>query len=261
MLNWSTEGKTALVCGSSRGLGLGAAKALAEMGARVVLHGRDAEQLERVAGDLPAGRAAGTVIADFTHPDEVQRMAQQIIRDFGGVHILVNNSGGPAPGPALQALVTEYATALTQHLLAFQVLVQAMVPFMKTARYGRIINIISSSVKQVIPGLGVSNTVRWAVAGWAKTLAGELGPFGITVNNVLPGYIRTRRLEALIAHRAEVKGVPPGEMEAEMLRDIPAGAFGKVEDIGAAVAFLASPAAGYINGVNLPVDGGRLKCL
>jgi len=139
--------------------------------------------------------------------------------------------------------------------------VQAVLPGMKRAGYGRIINIISTSVKQPIPGLGVSNTIRGAVANWAKTLAGELGPFGITVNNVLPGATCTARLDALIEGKAKKAGVTVAEIGEQMKAAIPARRFAQPEELACAVAFLASPSAGYINGINLPVDGGRTSCL
>ncbi len=181
--------------------------------------------------------------------------------DNDPVHILVNNTGGPPPGTVIEARPEEFTTAFAQHLICNQILVQAVVPGMQAAGYGRIINIISTSVKQPIAGLGVSNTIRGAVASWAKTLASELAPFGITVNNVLPGMTRTQRLDSLIASKAEKTGKTIEQITQEMIREIPAGRIGMPHEFAAAVAFLASPAASYITGINLPVDGGRTLCL
>jgi 3-oxoacyl-[acyl-carrier protein] reductase len=179
----------------------------------------------------------------------------------GALHILVNNTAGPPGGPAHAADPEAYLAVFRQHLVAGQVLVQAVLPGMRAARWGRIVNIISTSVKEPIANLGVSNTVRGAVAAWAKTLAGELGPDGITVNNVLPGYTRTQRLEQILAERAAATGKPPQAIADAMLATVPAGRFAEAAEIAAAVAFLCSPEAGYVNGVNLPVDGGRTRSL
>jgi len=174
---------------------------------------------------------------------------------------LINNTGGPAPGTILVAAPEQLISAFSNHILCNQILVQAIVPGMKEAGFGRIVNIISTSVKQPIPGLGVSNTIRGAVASWSKTLAGELGAFGITVNNVLPGYTRTDRLNSLIERKTKQSGKSIQEVEKDMIQDIPTNRFGQPEEIASAVAFLVSEAAGYVNGINLPVDGGRLSCL
>jgi len=177
------------------------------------------------------------------------------------VHILVNNTGGPPAGLAVDASFEQFLQAFNNHLLCNQALVQAVVPGMRRLRYGRIINIISTSVKQPIPGLGVSNTIRAAVANWAKTLATELGPDGITVNNVLPGMTETERLRSLIATRAAQSNRTEADVSQSMKDEIPLRRFAVPAEIAAAVAFLASPAASYINGINLPVDGGRTQSL
>src|SRR5581483_2246812 len=176
-------------------------------------------------------------------------------------HIVINNTGGPPGGPANSAKVEEYISAFQQHLLANQTVLQAVLPGMRDAGYGRIVNVISTSVKEPIKNLGVSNTIRGAVASWAKTLAGELGPFGITVNNVLPGYTRTRRLEQILGDRARNTGQSEDAVATTMLASVPLGRFADPGEIGSVIAFLASPAAGYINGVNVPVDGGRTLSL
>lgn len=262
-MDLSLTGKRALVCGSSQGIGKAVAIELAALGAEVTLFARDQARLASIAGGLPAkhGQKHGWLIADFAQPEAVRAAAQAWLKDLGpraGWHILVNNTGGPSPGALTEATPEQFLTAFSMQLLSAHHLVQACLPGMKQARYGRVINIISTSVKQPIPGLGVSNTVRGAVAQWAKTLAGELAPHGITVNNVLPGYTETERLHALVRNKASKAGATESAVTTDLVAAIPAGRFGKPEEIGAAVAFLASPSAAYINGINLPVDGGRL---
>ena len=177
------------------------------------------------------------------------------------VDILINNTGGPSPGPAHEADTAAFLAAFTQHLIGFQTIVRAVVPGMKARKHGRIVNVISTSVKQPLPNLGVSNTIRGAVANWGKTLATELGPFNITVNNVLPGATSTDRLKAIIQAKASRTGSTEEEVRTEMLAEIPLRRFAEPAEIAAAVAFLAGPTAAYINGINLPVDGGRTACL
>lgn len=257
----SLHGHRAAVCGASRGIGRAVATVLAEMGADLVLVARDADSLATVAGKLAGGQARHAVCAvDFSDSAAVAT-AFAAIAAQGPVHVLVNNTGGPAAGTAFEASPEEFLDAFRQHLVAGQTAVQALVPGMREAGYGRIINIISTSVKEPIPGLGVSNTIRAAVAGWAKTLSRELASSGITVNNVLPGFTRTERLDYLFRQRAEKSGSTCEDMERAALAQVPAGRFARPEEIGWAVGFLASPQAGYINGVNVPVDGGRMASL
>lgn len=262
-MNLSLTSKTALVCGATQGIGRAAAAELAALGASVVLVARNAEALAHTAASLPVagGQRHQFLLADFSQPEALT----QVIRDWvsAGNHadILVNNTGGPAAGPALTADPEAFLHAYRMHLLCNHALVQALAPGMKAAGFGRIINIISTSVKQPIPGLGVSNTTRGAVASWAKTLAYELGPFGITVNNVLPGFTETARLEAIIQGTATRTGKSEQAVKEEMWLETPARRFAQPEEVAAAVAFLASPAAAYINGINLPVDGGRTLSL
>src|SRR5690606_21232029 len=208
----------------------------------------------------PAEQRHGFEVADFSDPAQVRAAAERIAR-AGAAHILVNNTGGPPGGPIESAAPEAFEQAFRMHLLNNQILTQALLPGMKEAAYGRIINIISTSVKAPIPGLGVSNTIRAAVASWAKTLAGEVAHFGITVNNVLPGYTDTARLASLFEARAKRGGSTPDEERERTRASIPAGRLAAPEEIAAAVAFLATPAAAYINGINLPVDGGRLPTL
>ena len=261
-MNLDLTGKTALVCGSTQGLGYASAVELALLGCSVILMARNEEKLQEVVRTLDAakGQSHQYLVADFTDANEVK----SVIDDFvpkNTIHILVNNTGGPAGGPALTAKAADFLAAFNNHLINNHTLTQAVVPGMKTAGFGRIINIISTSVKIPIAGLGVSNTIRGAVASWAKTLATELGPFGITVNNVLPGFTKTSRAEYVISNKAKNTGSSEDEVLAGFVAEIPAGRIGLPEEFGAAVAFLCSPAAAYINGVNLPVDGGRLGCL
>lgn len=233
---------------------------LAQLGATVTLVARNEERLQETLQELStqASQQHSYVVADFTQPQEVQQRIEAHLKQVGQAHILVNNTGGPAGGPALDAAVEEFEKAFAAHLISSHVLVQAVTPYMKEAQYGRIINIISTSVKQPIKGLGVSNTIRGAVANWAKTLSFELAPFGITVNNVLPGATVTARHHSLIEIRMQKTGLSRQEIEKEILAGIPANRFAEPEEVAAAAAFLASPAAGYINGINVPVDGGRL---
>lgn len=262
-MNLSLNARRAVVGGSTQGLGRACAVELAALGCTVTLLARDEARLRETAAALPApaGQRHDYLVADFAKPEQVISAAQRLTDPARRVHVLVHNTGGPPPGPALEADADAYRAAFDMHLISGQRLVQAVVPGMKAAGFGRIINVISTSVKQPIQNLGVSNTIRAAVASWAKTLSAELGPFGITVNNVLPGYTKTERLRSLIKGRSTKSGAPEDAVAGELIASIPAGRFGEPEEFGAAVAFLASPAAGYINGINLPVDGGRLGSL
>lgn len=256
----SLRGRRTLVCGSTQGIGKAVANELALLGAQVTLMARDPAKLKAVAAELPRpnGQPHDFIAADFADPTAVGAAVRPHIDATRPFHILINNTGGPKGGPVQNAAPEDFQAAFRMHVMTNQVLVQALLPGMKAAAYGRIINIISTSVKAPIPDLGVSNTIRAAVANWAKTLAGELGPFGITVNNVLPGYTSTERLSDLMQGRAKKNNTTPEAVAAEWRATIPAGRFGAPEEIAAAIAFLASPAASYVNGINVPVDGGRL---
>ena len=257
------KGKHAIVCGSTQGIGLAIAQELAVLGSNVVLVARNADKLQQVVKTLniAKGQRHAYLCADFNAPEQLRETIMAHLKTATHVDILVNNTGGPPAGSVLDAPTDAFLTAFNQHLICNQLLVQAVVPFMKKGNYGRIINIVSTSVKIPIPGLGVSNTIRGAVAGWSKTLSQELAPWGITVNNVLPGLTQTGRLESLIKNKAEGAGISEDEVRKAMLLDIPTGYFAEPNDLAAAVAFLASPAARYINGVNLPVDGGKTGSL
>lgn len=261
-MNIDLTNKNALVCGSTAGIGKAVAKQLAKMGATVTLVARDEEKLKETLIELhhEQGQKHNYFVADFTKPDQVRKKVA-IFKEQKIWHILVNNTGGPKGGPIFEADTSEFIKAFSMHLECNQILVQAVVPGMKEADYGRIINIISTSVKQPIDGLGVSNTIRGAVANWSKTLANELGQYGITVNNVLPGFTATDRLTDIIAN-ASKRFDGSEEKATQFMRSIvPARRFAQPGEVANAVAFLATEAASYINGINLPVDGGRTKSL
>jgi 3-oxoacyl-[acyl-carrier protein] reductase len=260
-MNLDLAGRHALVCGASEGIGRAAARELALLGADVTVLARRAAVLEELVAALPcrAGQRHDALAADVGDTDALSAAVRQLA-DAAPVQVLVNNTGGPPGGPVHAADSDAFLDAFRKHLLANQALVQAVLPGMRAAGYGRVINVISTSVKEPIAGLGVSNTIRGAVASWAKTLAGELAADGITVNNVLPGFTRTGRLASLIAARA-TDGRSEDAVAAGMLATVPAARFAEPEEVAAAIAFLASPAAAYINGINLPVDGGRTRSL
>lgn len=261
-MNTDLTGKRAIVCGSTQGIGKAVAIELASLGAAITLIARNEEKLITVQKELPTSAAQEHhfISADFNKPEELKEALTNYLAAIEQVDILVNNSGGPSAGLAIDADITEYRIAFNRHVVCNQLLAQAVVPLMKKGGYGRIINIISTSVKEPIPGLGVSNTIRGAVANWAKTLSREVGPFGITVNNILPGSTSTQRIYDLIENRAKKQNSTPAQVEEDMKAAIPLQRFADPEETAFAVAFLASPAAAYISGVNLAVDGGRLGC-
>lgn len=261
-MDLNLKGKRAVVCGSTQGIGKAAAFELALLGAEVTLIARNEDTLKQVRDGLPAtgGQRHNYIAADFSEPKTL-RDKIEVYAGATVAHILVNNTGGPPAGPVFNAKLDDFVSAFSAHLLCNHILAQALIPGMKKEKYGRIINIISTSVKIPIKGLGVSNTIRGAVANWSKTLSVELGPFGITVNNVLPGASMTARLESILKNKASQSGKTVAGATQEMIAEIPAGRISEPHEIAAAVAFLASPAAGYINGINLPVDGGRTGSL
>lgn len=258
-MNLDLKNKRALVCGSTQGIGKATAIELAKLGANITLLARNEEALKKVKSELPdnGNQLHSYLCVDFSDTGQLNNLVNSFIQRVGPVNILVNNTGGPPSGPIVNARTEEFLQAFNNHLVCNHILAQACLEGMKNTGYGRIINIISTSVKQPLPNLGVSNTIRAAVANWAKTMANELGKFGITVNNVLPGATATQRLSSIIETKALKTGAANEAIKKEMLHEIPMGRFAEPQEIAAAVAFLASPAAAYINGINLPVDGGR----
>ncbi len=264
-MNFDLTGKRALVCGASGGIGRACAMGLASLGASVTLAARDEGKLKDAVSALSKPRGDKQQhdywVVDLSKSADVKQRIGTLLADGRSYHILINNTGGPPPSRAIDTAPEAFAAGLESLLTTPHVLVQALAPAMTAARYGRIINITSTSVKQPIPNLAVSNAIRAATANWAKNLSQELAPNGITVNNVLPGYTDTERLNQLFTNRATKTNSTIEKVKADVIASIPAGRLGAAEEIAAAVAFLASPAAAYINGINLPVDGGRLATL
>lgn len=256
------RGRHALVCGASQGIGRAAASELAQLGASVTLLARSREALEGVLAELPkkGNQTHAWIAVDMNdHADLRAKIEAAVLTK--PVQVLINNTGGPPGGPAHTATLDDFRIAFNQHLIAAQIALQAVLPGMRGAGYGRIVNVISTSVKEPIANLGVSNTVRAAMAGWAKTLASELAPAGITVNNVLPGFTKTQRLSSLIGANAKSSGKTEEEIARAMLAGVPAGRFGEAGEVAAVIAFLCTPAAAYVNGVSIAVDGGRTRAL
>ena len=254
----SLIGKQALVCGSKQGIGFAIAKELALLGADCVLVARNEESLQKALGQLDTsqGQTHRYLMADFSNTTNVKEVINEFAKD-NKVHILINNTGGPPSGKIAEAKDTDFLSALNLHLINNHNISTALLEGMKASGYGRIINIVSTSVKVPLPNLGVSNTTRAAVAGWSKTMANEVAKFGITVNNVLPGATATVRLSSIIENKSQKTNTDLKAVEAEMLHEIPMARFGQPEEIAAMAAFLATPAASYITGQSICVDGGR----
>jgi 3-oxoacyl-[acyl-carrier protein] reductase len=257
-MNLSLKNKIALVCGSTQGIGWATAMELANLGATCVLMARNEAALQEAVAKLPTtfNQQHSYLVANFDEPEMVKAVIEKFIVN-NAVHILINNSGGPAGGPIVTAKEEDFINTFNRHLICNHILTKAVVPSMQAAGYGRIINVISTSVKIPLHNLGVSNTIRGAVASWSKTMANELGQFNITVNNVLPGATSTGRLQSIIATNANKKSIAITELEEDMKKEIPMKRFAEPSEIANVIAFLASPAAAYVNGVNVPVDGGR----
>ena len=256
----SLKNKNAIVCGSTQGIGEAAAIELAKLGANITLIARNEKKLSTALNklDKSIGQKHTFVCVDFSNTEKLTSALELLKRNY---HILINNTGGPAGGPIIDADINDFENAFKMHLINNQILAQKVVEGMKKECFGRIVNIISTSVKAPIPGLGVSNTIRAAVANWAKTLSIELGSHGITVNNVLPGFTNTNRLKSIISNRAEKQGKSEEEIAEVMQSTVPANRFGEANEVANAIAFLCTPAASYINGINIPVDGGRTQSL
>ena len=257
-MNLSLEGKNALICGSTQGIGLAIAEELALLGANCTLMARNEESLKLAVQhlDIALRQQHNYLVADFNKPEEVRSVIENYVKDQQ-VHILINNTGGPPQGAIVDATEQDFLNAFNQHLVCNHILAKAVIPSMKSEQYGRIINIISISVKTPLKNLGVSNTIRWAVASWSKTMANELGQFNITVNNILPGFTKTGRIKSMITTNAAKLNISEDEVQKEMEKDIPMKRFAEPEEIAAVAAFLASPAASYVNGASIVVDGGK----
>jgi 3-oxoacyl-[acyl-carrier protein] reductase len=262
-MNLSLENRHAVVCGSTQGIGKAVAMELANLGATVTLIARTETDLQKVCKELSTAHKQkhDYICADFSKPEELKSKIEKHILEKGTIHILINNTGGPKGGAITEATTEEFISTFNNHLICNHILAQAVLKGMKESGYGRIINIISTSVKQPLKGLGVSNTIRAAVANWSKTLAGEVAKFNITVNNVLPGATDTLRLKTLVEAKSQRTGKNIAELKEEMISEIPMARFADASEVANAVAFLASPAAAYITGINLPVDGGRTSSL
>ncbi|MES2850965.1 MAG: SDR family oxidoreductase [Bacteroidota bacterium] len=257
-MNLSLQGRTAVVCGSTQGIGLASAIELSKLGATCILMARNENALKEAVQQLDSSQNQqhSYLVADFDDPATVKEAIENFVSK-NTVHVLINNSGGPAGGPIATAAEEDFINTFNRHLICNHILAKAVMGSMKEAGYGRIINIISTSVKIPLANLGVSNTIRGAVASWSKTMANELGQFNITVNNVLPGATSTQRLQGIIQNNAAKKSSTVDAVEEEMKKEIPMKRFADAPEIANVVAFLASPSASYINGVNIPVDGGR----
>jgi 3-oxoacyl-[acyl-carrier protein] reductase len=257
-MNLSLEGKYAVICGSTQGIGLAIAEELALLGANCTLVARNEEALKAAIQslDFALRQQHGYLVADFSKPDELKKVIEAHTAKTP-VHILINNTGGPAAGPITGATEDAFLNTFNQHLICNHIMAKACIPSMKKDKYGRIINIISTSVKIPLKNLGVSNTIRGAVASWAKTLSNEVGQFNITVNNVLPGFTSTNRLSTLIENIAKRGNTVVDIVEKNMMEEVPMKRFADASEVAAVAAFLASPAASYVNGVSIPVDGGR----
>jgi 3-oxoacyl-[acyl-carrier protein] reductase len=253
------NGKHALVTGGSKGIGRAIAMEFAAAGANVTVVSRDEAELKKLVADLPKGNHA-YVVADFSRAQDSLATLSAYVNKHP-VDILVNNTGGPAAGPIENAEWSSFLTALEMHLKMSHELTKLVLANMRKRQFGRIINVISTSVKIPIPGLGVSNTVRGAMASWSKTLAAEVAKDGVTVNNILPGFVETGRLESLIKGKALGAGQTDEEVVKSMQATIPAGRFGKPEELAYYATFLASEKAAYINGTSVQIDGGRTGSL
>lgn len=253
----------ALVCGSTQGIGLAIARAFANAGASVTLLARNKKKLEEITSELniSTGRYHSFVSVDMSNSMELQKKVMQHLQEVDGFDILVNNSGGPPQGKLFESTVDELEDSFRQHIVSAQILLKALIPRMQAKSYGRIINIVSIGLKQPIDNLGVSNTIRGAMGSWAKTLSRELAEYGITVNNILPGYTLTERLETLFKYNAEENRTSYSEELQKIQQRIPAKRLGKSEEIAYLAVFLASPFASYINGASIPIDGGFLETI
>ncbi len=262
-MNLSLKGKRAIVCGSTQGIGKSIAIKLAENGASVTLIARNENKLKNVIKEIKDinSNEHNYIVSDFNDVDTLEKKFTDYLNKDFKPSILINNTGGPPPGEISKASKKDFKDYMSMHLHTSHYLSTSILPIMKKEKYGRIINIISISVKAPIDNLGVSNTVRWAMASWAKTLSNEVAEYGITVNNILPGFTDTERLRSLMKNRALSSKTTTKEITNNTISNIPAKRFGKPEEVADATTILCSKAASYINGINLPVDGGFSKSL
>ena len=255
-MNLDLTGKTAFVCGSTQGIGKATAIELALLGANIILVARNEEKLKEVLDELPRkkGQKHRYLLIDFSKTNQIKPKIEKFLAKYPEAHILINNTGGPLGGAVIEASPEQFVQTFNEHVISAQILTQAVVSSMKNAGFGRIINITSV-------GMGVSNTIRGAMGSWAKSMANELGKFGITTNNVLPGYTTTGRLKKVNEMRAASTSKTIAEVEQELIKDIPIGRFTTPQETAAVIAFLCSPAAASVNGVSIPVDGGKTSSL
>lgn len=251
-MNFGLEGKSVLVMAGSQGIGLASAKGFHALGARLSIAARGAEALEQAAAALPGARA---IQGDVTSPDDIER----IVAEAGPVDILVNNAGGPRAGPFDSLDDGDWSKAIDLTLMSAIRATRAVLPHMRAQRWGRIINISSYGVKQPVPNLTLSNAVRMAVLGWAKTLAEQVGPDNVTVNTVCPGWTRTARVTSLFENQSKQSGVAADEIARDIIEQIPLRRIGEPEEIANLVVFLGSEAASYLTGTAIQVDGGIVK--
>ncbi len=262
-MNVSLEGLRAIVCGASQGIGKAISIQFAESGASIFLIARNEANLKKTLASLPKNPFAHHSYAcvDVGNLYELQTVIEKATIEYDGFHIVVNNTGGPPPGLLYHSLNDELENAFKQHILSAHTILKVVLPKMIELKYGRIINIISIGMKQPIANLGVSNTIRGAMGNWAKTLSKELSHYGITVNNILPGYIKTERLKSLIQNNSKIKNTTYEQEEKKIIEEVPVQRLGNPKEVAFLATFIASPLANYLNGVSIPIDGGFLNCL
>jgi 3-oxoacyl-[acyl-carrier protein] reductase len=256
-------GRVALVAAASKGLGRAIAEELAVEGAMLAICSRDAAAIGATGRAIAAATGAEVLAraADVTRPADVAALVDAALARFGRVDILVTNGGGPPSGPFEAHDAAAWQRAAEGTLFAPIELTRRVLPGMKDRRWGRILNVTGIAAKQPVDGLVLSNSLRAAVTGWARTLANEVAPFGVTVNNLVPGYTRTERVSELARATAEREGIPPSEALARWERQIPMGRLGEPRELAALAAFLASERSSYITGTSIPVDGGWIRSL
>jgi len=255
--------KVALVAAASRGLGRAVAEELAAEGASLIICSRSEEKISQTAKEIAESTGARIlgVAADVSSPDDVSRLTRLAMERFERIDILVTNAGGPPAGPFESFSLEQWDAATNLLLRSVVALTHAVLPGMKDRGWGRILNITSIAVKQPVENLLLSNSLRAGLTGFARTLANEVAADGITVNNVLPGYTRTERLDELAEMMAEKQGISPSEFRGKWEQEIPMRRLGEPREFAAAVAFLASERASYITGTSIQVDGGWIKSL